>query len=87
MSWLIKKLFTVAVFTVLGCCFIGAARNTGDCKFTQTCGNQSVTASLGKACKTGMVCTGDGGCNPIWAKAWCFRPKPGGSGSGPGGGN
>lgn len=50
--------------------------NPSVCCFTQTCtipgGSQSVTDCLPWRCADTHVCSGDGGCNPIWAQAKCI---------------
>jgi hypothetical protein len=50
------------------------------CCFTQLCGSQSVTEFINMDCKEDLgpkyKCDGDGGCDPIWADAFCVEIQP-----------
>ncbi len=52
-----------------------------NCCFTQTCGSQSVTECMTMDCKDlgpRYRCSGNDGCDPIWADAFCVEIQPGG---------
>lgn len=58
-----------------------------NCCYTKTCqtesGTESATDCLGYNCVaqngSGWRCSGHGGCDPVWAEAWCLSPQPLGS--------
>jgi hypothetical protein len=51
-----------------------------DCCFTKCCSDGSggfdcAISCKGGACSTPLVCSGEGGCNPVWAQ-WTCIPHP-----------